>query len=178
MKLEELGPRICILGPSNSGKSTLADAIARSHGLPAIHIDQLHFLPGTDWRPRSNTEFIPLHDEAIMAQCWVIDGNYSRCLPQRLARATGVIRLDIPTTTSLFRYFRRCWFERDRRGALEGIRDRVNWEMINHIAFTQRNNRKRDTQMFGNITLPKVELASIQELKRFYSCNGLTLNPT
>ena len=28
MNLDTLGPRICILGPSNSGKSTLADAIA------------------------------------------------------------------------------------------------------------------------------------------------------
>ena len=32
--LESLGPRIAILGPSNSGKSTLAQAIARQRGLP------------------------------------------------------------------------------------------------------------------------------------------------
>src|SRR5690606_26129121 len=36
-------------------------------------------------------------------------GNYSRLLPQRLEKATGFILLDIPTTTSLYRYFRRCW---------------------------------------------------------------------
>lgn len=30
-----------------------------------------------------------------------MDGNYSRCLPQRLARATGFILLDTSTATSL-----------------------------------------------------------------------------
>ena len=46
--LDDLGPRICIMGPSNSGKSTLADAIARACDLPVVHLDQLHHLPGTD----------------------------------------------------------------------------------------------------------------------------------
>ncbi|TGQ03272.1 AAA family ATPase, partial [Mesorhizobium sp. M00.F.Ca.ET.217.01.1.1] len=39
MNLSDLGDRICILGPSNSGKSTLADAIARKRGLTPIHLD-------------------------------------------------------------------------------------------------------------------------------------------
>ena len=37
MNLSDLGDRICILGPSNSGKSTLADAIARKRGLEPVH---------------------------------------------------------------------------------------------------------------------------------------------
>lgn len=47
MKLSDLGDRICILGPSNSGKSTLADAIARKRGLTPIHLDLLFHLPNT-----------------------------------------------------------------------------------------------------------------------------------
>jgi hypothetical protein len=55
-----------------------------------------------------------------------MDGNYSRrCLPQRLERATGIILLDVPTVTSLVRYLRRSWFERNRRGFLEGGKDHV-----------------------------------------------------
>jgi adenylate kinase family enzyme len=30
MTLDDLGPRICIMGPSNSGKSTLATAIVQN----------------------------------------------------------------------------------------------------------------------------------------------------
>jgi Cytidylate kinase len=44
MQLPDLGERICILGPSNSGKSTLAEAIARKRGLQAVHSDQLYDL--------------------------------------------------------------------------------------------------------------------------------------
>ena len=173
MTLDDLGSRICILGPSNSGKSTLAEAIGRTRELPPIHLDQLYHLPGTDWQVRPEPEFISLHDEAILAPRWVMDGNYSRCLPQRLERATGIILLDIPTVTSLVRYLRRSWFERNRRGALEGSKDRVSWEMIHHIAITTRANRRRYRELFDRINLPKVMLATTRELTRFYHSAGL-----
>ena len=161
------------MGPSNSGKSTLADAIGRSRGLPPIHLDRLYHLPNTDWQPRPEAEFIALHNEAILAPRWVMDGNYSRCLPQRLARATGFILLDTPTVISLLRYLRRSWFEHDRHGALEGNRDSVKWEMIRHIAVATRKNRKRYDEMFDRVTLPKVKLATTRALIRFYCSAGL-----
>jgi len=173
MTLDELGPRICIMGPSNSGKSTLAEAIGRARGLPAIHLDQLHHLPNTDWQPRPFAEFIALHDTAIETGGWVIDGNYTRCLPQRLARATGLILLDVPTTTSLWRYMRRCWFEPDRRGALEGGRDSVKWVMIHHILFRTRDNRRRYKRMFDGMDLPRIRLATPAALAHFYRSEGL-----
>lgn len=156
------------MGPSNSGKSTLAEAIGRSRGLPPVHLDRLYHHPNTNWRPRPEAEFIALHDQAILAPHWVMDGNYSRCLPQRLGHATGFILLDVPTTTSLMRYLRRSWFERARRGALEGGRDSVKWDMIRHIATTTRANRKRYKQMFECISLPKIELATTRDLTLFY----------
>ena len=171
MTIDDLGPRICIMGPSNSGKSTLAEAIGRSRGLPPIHLDQLHHLP--DWQPRPEAEFTALHNEAILAPRWVMDGNYSRCLKQRLERATGFILLDIPTITSLLRYLRRSWLERDRRGGLQGNRDSVKWAMLHHIAITTRANRKRYEEMFDRLTLPKVRLATTRELTHFYHSAGL-----
>jgi adenylate kinase family enzyme len=168
MTIDDLGPRICIMGPSNSGKSTLADAIERSRGLPAVHLDQLHHLPNTNWQPRPAAEFAALHDEVILASRWVMDGNYTQCLPKRLERATGFILLDVPTTISLMRYLRRSWFEPDRCGALEGNKDSVKWEMIRHIATTTRANRKRYRDMFDRITLPKIMLATPRELTHFY----------
>ena len=101
MTLAELGCRICIFGPSSTGKSTLAMAIGRSRGLPVVHLDQLHHQPGTDWQPRPIEEFFALHDEAVAGASWVIEGNYSLCVSQRLSRATGVILLDASATTSL-----------------------------------------------------------------------------
>ncbi|MBO1360308.1 AAA family ATPase [Acetobacter sacchari] len=173
MKLDDLGVRICIMGPSNSGKSTLAHAIARSQELAVVHLDQLHHLPHTDWTPRPADEFAALHDQAIEGSRWVIEGNYSRLLPQRLERATGFILLDVPTTVSLYRYVRRCWFKRDRRGGLEGSRDSVKWDMIRHITVATRANRRRYRQMFEHIGLPKIHISSTSALDNFYRLNGL-----
>src|SRR5579871_6051214 len=114
--LAQLGSRICIFGPSNSGKSTLAATLGQRLSIDVIHLDQLHHLPHTDWQPRPNGEFHALHDAAIQQENWIIEGNYSSCIPQRLARATGLILLDISTGRSLFRYLRRTLLETERIG--------------------------------------------------------------
>lgn len=174
MPLTALGPRICIMGPSNSGKSTLAQAIGQACDLPVVHLDQLHHLPGTDWQPRPVAAFVALHDAAIRGERWVIDGNYSRCLPQRLSRATGVILLDVPTVTSLRRYVARCWFDRHRIGALEGGRDSVKWAMLRHIAIATRANRRRYDALAKTIDLPVIRLATPRAIAAFYRAAGLT----
>lgn len=172
-RLADLGPRICILGPSNSGKSTLAAAIGDACSLEVIHLDRLYHLPHTDWQPRPREEFVALHDAAILGERWVIDGNYSRLFPQRFARATGVILLDVPTATSLLRYFRRTLFEKDRIGALDGRKDSVKWAMIHHVAIVTPRNRRRYAELFREIGLPKISLPSAWAIDRFYRDENL-----
>ncbi|MBE8596142.1 GTPase [Xenorhabdus sp. BG5] len=165
MKLSDLGNRICIMGPSNSGKSTLANAISRKCNLKVIHLDQLFHLPNTNWQERSVDEFISLHDMAIKEDNWVIDGNYRKCLSQRLFRATGVILLDVSTSSSLLRYVNRTLFQRKRYGGLEGSRDSIKWKMIHHISVVTPNSRKYYAGLFEQLTIPKIKLTSIKEIK-------------
>lgn len=172
-RLADLGPRICIFGPSNSGKSTLAAAIGAACDLEVIHLDRLYHWPDTDWEPRPREMFAALHDEAILGERWVMDGNYSRLIPRRLARATGVIRLEASTTTCLLRYFRRTLFQKDRVGALDGRKDSVKWTMVRHIAIAIPRNRRRDVETFEQIGLPKIRLSSAREIERFYRLEGL-----
>lgn len=172
-RLDDLGPRICLFGPSNSGKSSLADAISRSRGLPAVHLDQLHHLPNTDWRPRPADEFIALHAAAIAGPTWIMDGNYSRLLPARLERATGFIVLDIPRLTSLFRYARRTWLERDRHGGLEGGKETMKWEMIHYIVTTSTAKRTRYADLLARNILPGIHLPNPGALRDFYRSEGL-----
>lgn len=173
LALEELGDRICIMGPSASGKSTLADAIARKNLAQAIHLDVFHHLPGTDWEPRPFADFQRLHDAAIQMPRWVMDGNYSQLLPQRLERATGFILLDISTPLSLMRYVRRRVFRRGRIGGLEGEQDSIKWEMLRHIAVTTRENRKRYAELQRTIEIPKVYLSSARQIEACYLEWGL-----
>ncbi|MCD2171986.1 AAA family ATPase [Rhizobium sp. C4] len=173
MELAALGNRICILGPSNSGKSTLADAIARKRGLTPIHLDQLYHLPGTDWVPRPREDFVALHDQALTGERWVIDGNYSVCMPQRFARVTGVILLEIPTALSLFRYVRRTLFQKNRIGSLHGGEDSIKWMMIRHITVVTPRNRERNHKTFADIALPKICLQSAAAIDAAYEAWGL-----
>jgi adenylate kinase family enzyme len=168
MRLIELGERICIIGPSNSGKSTLAEAIARKRGLKAVHLDQLHHLPNTNWKPRPAADFIALHDEEIVGNQWVIDGNYSKCFPQRFQRATGVILLDISTVASLFRYVRRTIMGGVRSGALEGGQDSLKTSMFHHLAVVTPRNRKRYSDVYRQLDLPKVYLSSVRAVDACY----------
>lgn len=117
--LDRLGPRICILGPSNSGKSTLALAIRAARGLPVVH-------------------------------------------------------LDLPRPVSLWRYVRRCWFEQQRAGALEGGRESVKWDMLHHIAVTTPANRRRYAALFDELTIPARRLATPAALAAFYRSEGLS----
>jgi len=166
--LSELGARICILGPSNSGKSTLAVAIARKRGVKVVHLDQLHHLPDTDWQPRPVDEFRVLHDDAIAGEQWVMEGNYSAYMPQRFLRATGVILLDVSTPVSLFRYIRRTLFEANRAGALEGGHDSIKWSMLHYIAVTTPKNRRRYADIYRQISVPKICLLSTDAIRRCY----------
>lgn len=172
--LSDLGPRICILGPSGSGKSTLAVAIGARLDLPVVHLDQLHHLPDSDWVPSPRAEFAALHDAAILGERWVMDGNYTALMPQRIARSTGMILIDVPTRISLWRYLRRTLFEKGRRrGALNGGRDSVKWAMIRHILGPTRANRRRYAALYEEVALPKVALRSPAALARFYAEAGL-----
>lgn len=130
LPLEALGSRIVIVGASGSGKSTLAVRLSRHLDATAVHLDQLYHRPGTDWRPRPPGEFTRLHEYAVNGESWVMDGNYSSLLEQRLARATGVIWLDMNRIGCLARYLKRSWVDRNRFGRLHGAADTVNWKMI------------------------------------------------
>lgn len=173
--LSALGPRICILGPSNSGKSTLAQAIAKKTGREAVHLDQLYHLPHTRWQPRPAQEFIALHAAAVARDAWVMDGNYTKCLSPRLERATGLILLDISTPLSLFRYLRRSLFEKQRAGGLAGGYDNVNFAMLKYILLTTPGNKARYRELFAELELPKVLLNGAGGIGRCYREWGLEM---
>lgn len=170
--LETFGRRIMVTGPTNAGKSTLADAIGRKLGIPAVFIDRFSHLPETDWVPRDKAEFHALHDEAILADSWVMDGNYTDIMPQRFARATGVIVIDDHFLNRYLRYFNRSLFQRDRVGGLPGGRDTVKWDMIEWIWITRDASKYRHAAETSG--LPMVFCHSLAELNRLYAAWGLS----
>lgn len=169
LPLKSLGERIVILGPSNAGKSTLAVAISQKLGFPTVHLDQLHHLPHTDWQPRPEAEFAELHDAAILGERWVMDGNYSRLMPQRLARATGAILITSNHWLRFSRYLKRTLINRsDRAGHLEGAKDSIKWEMVHWILVKTRNSGVKYRNVLHQSDLPTVECRTAAALNSLY----------
>jgi adenylate kinase family enzyme len=167
--LANVGSRIMICGPSNSGKSTLAVALGRKLHLPVVHLDRFRHLPDTDWQQRSDVEFRQLHDAAILGDAWIIDGNYSSLMPQRFARATGIILLHDSRWANLRRYLWRTVMQRHRAGNLEGGRDSLKWTMVHWIIVVSPGNVARYRAMLPKTGLPLLEIGSMRELKRVHA---------
>ncbi len=174
LPLSALGPRIMICGPSNAGKSTLALAIAAKVGGEVHHLDLMRHQPGTDWVQRPDDEFQALHDAAITGERWVMEGNYSKLMPQRFARATGIILLGDNRWANFARYLRRTLFEsQGRAGGLAGDRDSVKWAMIRWILIVQPPRRAEDRARLISSGLPMVEVTSMRQLNRLYAAWSL-----
>ncbi len=87
--------RILVLGCPGSGKSTFARRLQAKLGLPLHHLDMLYHLPD---RTTVSREIFDERLGDILAQdAWIIDGNYSRTVPMRLAFADTVFLFDLPT---------------------------------------------------------------------------------
>lgn len=174
-RLADLGTRICIIGPSNSGKSTLAALIGRKQGLPVVHLDILRHETGGYDRLRPEEAFHADHDVAIGKGAWVIEGNYSSCLAARIERSTGLILLDCPTIVSLWRYVLRCHRPARRVGGLPGIeRDPVRVSMLRHIVGPTRRNRRRYRQVFESVDRPRIALPGPCAYRAFCRREGLS----
>lgn len=174
LPLEALGVRIMICGPSNAGKSTLCVALAETLNAEAFHVDLFRHLPETDWVQRPDDEFLALHDEAITHERWVMDGNYASLMPQRLARATGIVWLYDGRWGNFRRYLWRTLFQKQgRAGSLAGDRDSIKWEMIRWILFVQPTRREISLGRLRAAGLPLVELTSMKQLQRLYAEWGL-----
>jgi adenylate kinase family enzyme len=171
--LESFGHRIMICGPSNAGKSTLAVAIGKKLGLPFVHLDQFYHVPNSDWVPRPREEFVHLHDAAILEDAWVMDGNYSGLVPQRLARATGIIVLHDNRFANFARYLRRTLFQQQRAGHLEGARDSIKWNMIHWILIKAPRKLGAYYAMIEASGLPYVKTNGMGDVNRLYAQWGL-----
>lgn len=104
--------RVLIIGPCGAGKSALARTLGSRLSLPVIHIDQLNWQPG--WIESDKADLANKIAAAAAGEHWVIDGNYSDTLAERLSRTDTVIYLDFPISLCLWRVVRRWWMHRGR----------------------------------------------------------------
>ena len=102
--------RIVVVGTSGSGKTTLGRQLAERLAASFIELDAINWQPG--WRALhadAPHEFTRKVTEAVSAERWVCDGNYSGVRRVVWARATHLIWLDYDRPVIMARVVRRSF---------------------------------------------------------------------
>lgn len=141
--------RIAIVGTTGSGKSRLAEELARTLSLPTIELDALYWMP--DWQPALFELFHHRVDVATSAEGWIIAGNYGQVRDLVWGRADTLIWLDFPLPLVLWRLLRRTVWRIIRREELwnTGNRESVRTAFFSRDSIllwalkTYRRNRQR-----------------------------------
>ena len=94
-----------IFGRPGSGKSTFAYTLGQKIGLPLYHLDKYFFQ--SHWQERDEQDFMRLQNKMVQSQEWIIDGNSTRSLETRWARADLVLYFNFPKTLCLYRIIKR-----------------------------------------------------------------------
>ena len=136
--------RVMIIGCGGSGKSTLARILGEKTGLPVVHLDQLFWKPG--WVSLSKEEFDVVHREAISKEKWIIDGNFDRTIPERLARCDTVIYLDFSRVVCLMGVCKRVLttYGKVRPDMGEGCPERVDLDFLKWVWNFNANKREKN----------------------------------
>ena len=160
--------RILIIGCCGSGKSTLALALKEKLGLLVVHLDQLWHREG--WKHITREEFDAQLELALNMDRWIIDGNYSRTIPQRLPKCDTVIYLDFNRWECLLGMCQRVLgsYGKTRADMAPGCPERFDWEFVKFIWNFNKNNR---VQNYTYLAMAKharcIVLKSRREVKAF-----------
>jgi adenylate kinase family enzyme len=132
-----------IIGCSGAGKSTLARQLGQVTGLPVIHLDGEYWKPG--WTAPDTLEWLSRITALVNQPAWIIDGNYTRTLPLRIAAADTVVFFDFPRFLCMWRVISRSifWYGRKRPDMADGCPERVDWGFLRYVWRWQRDSRPR-----------------------------------
>ena len=120
--------RICVVGTTGCGKSTLADSLARWMNIPHIELDSFYWKPG--WIESDRANMRTLVREVTLTDAWIIDGNYGFLRDILWPRAEALVWLDYPLGLILWRLWRRTWKRTLKKELLWGTNTERFWSQF------------------------------------------------
>lgn len=160
--------RILVVGCCGAGKSVLSRALAEATGLPLIHLDREHWLPG--WREPEPEVWRARVDELVAGERWIIDGNYQGSLERRLARADAVVFLDLPRWRCVVGVLGRVLrgHGRSRADMAPGCPERFDLEFLRYVWRFRRDKRPKLIAALERYERARVfVLTSRRQVRRF-----------
>lgn len=160
--------RVLIIGCGGAGKSTLARALGEKTGLPVVHLDKLFWNSG--WVESTKEETDRKIREEMEKERWIIDGNYTRTLPERLKYCDTVIYLDFSRLVCVAGVLKRVLsnYGKVRPDMPEGCPERFDREFMKWIWNFNKTKREKLYSMLSALPGERVIiLKSRRQVKRF-----------
>ena len=125
--------------------------------------------------PTPDDEWDALIQRLIAQDQWIMDGNYGRTLPMRLAAADTIIFLDLPRLVCTWRIIARSWryFGHSRPDVAPGCPEQVTWEFVSWVWTYPSRRSPAILRRLEAVRLEKqvVILRSAREVERFLATN-------
>jgi adenylate kinase family enzyme len=135
--------RVLVIGPGGSGKSTLSRLLGEKLRLEVLHLDRFYW--GSGWVKPPINEWLETVRALIARDSWIIDGNYSGTLVERIAACDTIIFLDMPTLVCTLRIAKRRLLYRNatRPDVAEGCDEKLDFEFISWVLNYSRRHRPK-----------------------------------
>ncbi len=160
--------KIAILGYSGAGKSTLARTLGEHLGVPVLHLDAVHHLPG--WAERAREDEIKIVSDFLDendTRGWIIDGTYKKVLlDRRLDEADLIILMLFGRLRCFFRAYSRYRKYKGKRrpDSAEGCEEKFDRAFIKWLLIDGRT--KRRASIFKDIIRARGEKARVVKGQR------------
>ena len=160
--------RICIIGGSGTGKTTLANNLGKQLKIPVCHIDGIHHIE--NWKVRDKDERDKIILEKIAEDKWIIDGTYHSTLKQRLDKSDYVIYLDYSTVAQikgvLGRFFKNHGKEKEE---IPGCKEKMSWQFFWWVVNWRKNKRQGIIEAIQETDSSKIHIFKTRlELNKWY----------
>lgn len=125
--------KIIVIGSSGSGKSTLSRELSHMLEIPVYHLDKLFWKP--NWVMTTKDEQFKIQNSLLDKNEWIIDGNYTGILEERLLSADTIIFLNLPRRICYYRVFKRLLknFGKTRIDMGKDCNERINLTFLKYI---------------------------------------------
>lgn len=154
--------RISIIGGSGSGKTTLSNILSKELNLPVFHLDYAHYKE--NWVERDKNERNKIILSLSNNEKWIIDGNYTQTLKERLQKSDLIIWLDYSTFSLLKGIFKRIIknFNKEKP-EIPGCKERLDFSFVKQ---TLNHNKKKRPKFLELLTdIPNYKLLIFKKQK-------------
>lgn len=151
--------KIMIFGRPGSGKSTFALKLHKTTNIPIHHLDK-HFFEA-NWIAREHQEFLEIQRAMVNEDSWIIDGNSTKSLEMRYAKADLVIYFNYSKLLCMYRIYKRLFVknpEIDDRA--DNCKEAVRWKLIKYLWGFEH--RVKNTILELKNKYPDVELIEVR----------------